>query len=375
MNDQTPRCRYVEGKGRLTSRHVRDCNTSGCEGCEPCRDDHCGMPGCSRHLRDYEPLVCTRCVGEVRENLDRIVQLCTLTPFAAAERGRTGTLAEVLAGPVPEVTSWNARFHWLTTGAACRCAQRGEVCPDTLTVEGPTCKDSPHCKHTSCHRLDGMRVCPDFLAYIDTADDELHPLFLLGTWDLLIAEHLEHNRTLRVTVPGAAAYIKGQLTDLARDEDFAFDQLAKEVKRALSHIEDALSLTIRVTEGAPCPACRDAGRKPARRMQLHYAEHPGGIDEWVCPTKACGKRMGSEEYERTNYRDYLANAERLTAAQMRAQYRVAEGTLRRWANGWWDHNDVWHPPTVRKHGYDGQRRQLYDVADVKRMRDSDAAVA
>lgn len=374
MSDEM-RCRYVEGVGRLTGRHLRDCNTSGCDGCEPCRDTHCGMGGCNRHLREYEPLVCARCVGKVRDNLDRIVQLCTLAPVAAAETGRINTLAEVLAGPVPEKSSWNARHAYVTSGAACRCAQRQQVCPDTLPLEGPTCDKSPACEHTTCQRLDGMRVCPNFLTWIDNADDELHPLWILGTWDMAVAEHLGHNRTLRVTVPSAAAYLKGHLTDLSRDEDFGFDQLAGEVRDTLRHIEDALALTVRSTEGAPCFACRDAGRKPARRMQLKFAGDGRTTDQWQCPTKACGKTMEVEDYEKSCYRDYLEHAERLTAAQILAQYRVPEGTLRRWANGWTDSRGIEHAAVVSKCGYDGQRRQLYSTADVKRMRDLPAACA
>lgn len=367
-------CRCVEGQGRLTNRHLRDCNTSGCEGCEPCRQDHCGMPGCNRHLRDYEPLVCTRCVGKVRDNLERVVQLCTLTPVAAAETGRVNTLAEVIDGPVPERSTWNARRDYVTSGAACRCGERHEVCPDMRPIEGPTCTDSPTCKHITCQRLDGMRVCPDFLAWTENADDELHPLWVLGSWDMAVAEHLGHNRTLRVTIASAASYLDGHLTDLARDQDFAFDELAREIRDTLRHVEDSLALTLRPTKGAPCPACRDAGRKPAKQLERRFADRVDDTkDQWVCPTKACGKVYELDEYDATTYKDWLVNSDKLTAAQMLAQYRVPEGTLRRWANGWTDRFGIEHPATVRKRGYDGQRRQLYDVADVKRMRDSDAA--
>lgn len=354
--------------------HVRDCESSGCEGCQPCERRHCTMPRCSRHLSDHETLVCAKCVGAVRQNLRRIVALCTIAPVAMLEAGVDSGVA-VLVGPVPEHSTWTARHNWIESGAPCKCESRGVVCPDTVAIEGPTCH-SATCGHTTCGRIHGVRVCPDVLAWLDTADDERHPLWVLGSWDMLIAEHYGDRRTLRVTVPSASAYLEANLTDLARDTDFAFDELAREIADCLLHVEQVLCVAWHIQRGAPCPACRDAGRK-AKSLERQYAEDEptDAEDRWVCPTAACGKVYEPDQYAKVMYVDYLRHADKLTAQQMAVQYRVPEGTLRRWANGWTDRLGNWNPPTVRKRGYDGFRHQLYEVADVKAMRDVDAAVA
>ena len=52
-------------------------------------------------------------------------------------------------------------------------------------------------------------------------------------------------------------------------------------------------------------------------------------------------------------------ADGFTADQMRDQYRIAPGTLRRWAA----------EGKVKKRGRDGHGRQLYDVAEARGMRE------
>lgn len=362
MSETTEKRCHWNGERRVLVTHERDCGTAGCEGCEPCRRDHCLMPRCSRHLRDHEPYVCDHCVGEVRTKLARIRDLCTLAPVALSEGGTESRVA-VLVGPVPERSTHDARRAWALRGGLCRCPN----CPDLRPEpEGPWCEDWKTCAHYACRRRTGRATCPDLLAWLDQADDERHPLWVLGSWDMLVAEHFGHTRTMRVTVDSAAAYLGANLTDLARHEDFAFDELAREIDDCATHVEDVLSVGTYVQRGAPCPACRDAGRK-AKPLERQYHE---GVtddrDEWTCPI--CDATFTLDEYSKRVYVDYLGEADRLTAQQMLAQYRVPEGTLRRWANGWTDSRGRWHEPIVRKRGYDGQRRQLYDVSDVQAAR-------
>ncbi len=173
--------------------------------------------------------------------------------------------------------------------------------------------------------------------------------------------HFGHQRRNRVTVPSAAAYLNANLTDLARHEDFGFDELAREVADCLAHVEQVLLVAEHTQRGAPCPRCRAAGVVKARQMERTYK--PGATDsddDWTCPT--CDQTMTLDEYGREVYLDYLANADRLTATQMQAQYRVPASTVRRWAND--------DPPKVHKRGFNAERQQLYDVADVKAARDT-----
>jgi hypothetical protein len=358
---------HWNGEQRVTHEHGRDCNASGCEGCKPCGEDHCR---CGRHLRNTEPLTCAKCVGNVRTHLKRIEGLCRLAPLAATEAG-TGSAAMVLASPVPEHSTHAARRTWAYKGGLCRCVH----CPDDQpALPGPVCKKSLTCVHHVCRKATWRPTCPGLVDWLEYADDERHPLWVLGSWDMLITEHLEHDRTDRVTIASAVKYLDANLTYLAQDRDFAFDELAREIRGCTEHVEQVMCVADYQQRGAPCPACRAAGR-PAKSLERQYApgQEDDTHDEWKCPTKACGKNYEPDEYGRTVYVDYLSNADRLTAAQMLAQYRVAEGTLRRWANGWTDRYGIWHEPTVRKHGYDGERRQLYNVADTLQMRDNPAA--
>jgi hypothetical protein len=354
VTEPDERCHW-NGEERVTRRHLRDCITSGCDGCAPCEKRHCTMPRCSRHTDD---LRCAKCVGKVREHLRRIADLCRLAPAAAVEAGNVATAALDLAGPIAERSTYEARWFWAVhRGGLCTCRE----CPDLEPVPvGPACEK---CAHHTCRRIRYEPTCPGLVAWLDNADDERHPLWVLGSWDMLIAEHLGHVRRNRVTIASAAAYLDANLTDLARHADFGFDELAREVAECLTHVEQVLLVAEHVQRGAPCPRCRASGLR-AKPMERRY--EPGTTDDndaWTCPT--CDHTMTLDEYGRAVYVDYLANADRLTAAQIQAQYRVPASTVRRWANE--------DPPRVRKRGFNGERQQLYDVADVKAMRDTPEA--
>lgn len=357
MMSEPVKCHW-NGEGRVTKEHRRGCDTPGCEGCKPCTEPHCTMPRCSRHTDD---LCCARCVGKVRDGLERIASLCQLVPVAAAEKG-VNSPAVVLGGPVPEHSTHAARHAWAIRGGLCRC---GERCSDLQPEpEGPWCEDWKTCAHHVCRRRTGRATCPDLAAWLDQADDERHPLWVLGSWDMLVAEHFGHTRTMRVTVAGAVAYLSANLTDLARHEDFAFDELAREVETTLGYVEEVLSIAPRPQRGAPCPVCHAAGRK-AKQLVREYAdgEPDDALDMWACPTAACGETWTVEQYDKYVEREHARQAPRLTASQIAAEYRVSEGTLRVWAAR----------GKVRKYGRDTSGRQLYDVADVLRVRDTSAA--
>lgn len=365
-DDRPDPCRYdVVIGARVTARHQRYCEASGCEGCDPCTAAHCR---CGRHLVGAETLTCTRCVGNTRIDLARIHDLCRLAPAAATERS-IGSAVMVMVGPVPEHSTHAARRRWAYAGGLCRCPSRNRVCPDTVELEGPTCAQGHACGHPTCARISGNRVCPDLVSWLEYADDEKHPLWVLGTWDMLVAEHLEHTRRARVTVAGATSYLALNLTYLAQDATFAFDELAREARQCREHVERVMLVADQRQQGAPCPDCRVAGRK-SRPLERRYREAgqdqaDDARDAWVCPTKACGLVLDLDEYAKFVWVDYLGYADRLTAAQIQVQYRVPSSTVRRWAA----------VGDVRRHGYDGQRRQLYDVADVVRMRDEPAGAA
>lgn len=341
-------CRW-DGERRVTARHLRDCNTSGCGGCEPCTQRHCD---CRRHLRADEPRTCARCVGATRGHLERIDDLCRLAPIAATERG-IGSALMVLAGPVPEHSTHSARRAWAHGGALCRCP--GD-CPDqTPMPAGPVCKDADDkarpCAHHACRRRTYRPTCPGLADWLEYADDEQHPLWVLGTWDFLVAEHLEHVRRDRVTITSAVTYLDSNLTYLAQDDGFAFDEFARELRGCAAHVEQLMGVAAFVQLGAPCPTCN-------RTLELHHGLTEKD-DRWRCPSPACEGEWTQGEYDQHVYRRYLDRAEHLTAPQILAQYRVPEGSVRGWAAR----------GEVRKRGRDQSGRQLYDVADTLACRD------
>jgi ssDNA-binding Zn-finger/Zn-ribbon topoisomerase 1 len=246
------------------------------------------------------------------------------------------------------------------------------------------------------------------------------------------------HRTQQVTLETAAAYIKTNLTDLARDDEFPFKELADDIRRCHEHLEDVLRDGDRPEKGAPCPACggpdlvKDFGRQQAEpcgcgpRPTMKHAEHGrcdcpyslrieqsengaavavrvypgdefppvdhihslpdldciacqkesawatthathGGQAEplWVCPNPTCHQTWTDHDYRMRVDAAYMLHAKTLSASQIRAAYRVPEGTVRRWASG--------KSPTVRTRGKDSEGRQLYDVGDVLDMRDRAAA--
>lgn len=370
--DQTDERCHWGGEQRVTRRHVRDCNASGCEGCDPCRKTHCAMPRCSHHLREGEDRVCASCVGGVRQQLTRLVQLCGFAPAVAATSGIDAPAA-VLTGPVPERSTYQARHGWAVHHRGlCRCAMRGQVCPDLQPEPaGPDCSDWKTCDHHVCRRRNGRPTCPYLVAWLDTVDDERHPLWVLEGWDRLVAEHLGHHRTLRVTISSAASYLDASLTDLARLEDFAFDELARELEDCVAHVEGVLLLRERVQRGAPCPVCGRAN------LEKHWESSGETYDEandqyldtsghwedlWVCPDPQCHQTWTEEEYRAKVQGIYVQASNKLTAAQIASTYRVPEGTTRRWAS----------EGKVGRRGFDNQHRQLYDVAEVKACRDNSA---
>ena len=362
------RCHWSpEHNRRVTRRHLRDCIASGCEGCDPCRKDHCAMPRCSHHLREDERRVCASCIGEVRTSLVRIVQLCGFAPAVAATATTIDSAAAALAGPVAEHTTWAARHAWVVHHRGlCRCTNCPDLWPEP---SGPSCEEGEKCDHYVCRRRSYRPTCPYLLAWLDTADDEHHPLWVLESWDRLVAEHLGHQRTLRVTVQSAADYLGANLTDLARMEDFAFDELGRELAECVVHAEGVLLLRARVQRGAPCPVCGKADLEKvfeATDAEVYdqandaYLDASGHWEDlWVCPNAQCHQTWTEQEYRAKVQGIYVQAADKLTAAQIASTYRVPEGTVRRWAK----------EGKVRRRGYDGQRRQLYDVGDVRACRD------
>jgi len=308
----------------LIGRHGEDCrgvvafrgaaDYDECRGCESCPGLHCGTCGW-RHVED---LTCPTCVGEAREAIDAIETLATKAWGDALVKGAHSTAA-MIVGPVADVDRWQRR-HRLVVNAAIDADET-----------------------SAAHKA--------LVAWTADNRDEQHPLFVLGGWDLLVTEHLGHERTQRVTIARAADYLRANLTDLAQDGDFAFEELHRETRACQAYLEEVLRDGEREETGAPCPCGR---ADLVRKWGVDEAE-----DCWMCPR--CGEIWTHAEYRLRVTSDYRQHAEALTAKDILAEYRVAEGTVRQWAMR----------GKVRKRGRDDSGRQLYDVADVLACRDGE----
>lgn len=311
----------------LTGRHGEDCPARPtydhkgrlnpvpeCRGCEPCTDGHCVSCG----WRHSEALNCPTCVGEAREAIDAIERLAVRAWGEALVKGANSTAA-MLVGPVADVDRWMRR-HRLVVNAAVA----GQEKPLT--------------------------------AWTEDNRDEQHPLWVLGTWDMQVTEHLEHERTQRVTITRAADYLRANLTELADDGDFAlaFSELRRDVLACQVYLEEVLHDGEREETGAPCPECGKADL--VRKWGDTDAD-----DRWTCPR--CKQWWSHEDYQQRVSDDYRAHAHALTAKDVAAQYRVTAGTLRKWAER----------GKVRKRGRDDSGRMLYDVSDVLTCRDREAS--
>lgn len=301
---------------------------SKCQGCEPCTHDDHGNPvrhcetrkHCTSHL-DSGDYVCPDCLNRIRTNLAGIVQAKTLMPDEAEYAG-IDSEAAAQAGPTanPVLTTWR-------------------------------------------------RIDADAAGLWVEDHDQTDAYTMLGMRERMIREDLGHDETVLISehLTGVVTYLDWVLTDLARREDapIVVGDLMSESSRLLSHLEAVLHDSRAPEKGAPCPVCGTPEKRGPSLVKV-YGNRVAD-DRWKCPS--CHTKWDDETYRLRVAKDHLAHAERLTASQMHEAHKIAEGTLRRWANGWIDHagNDV--APCVRKRGKDQQGRQMYDVGDAKAARD------
>lgn len=258
-----------------------------CPGCEPCPWDHCTT--CHVHHRHRhvanDQHTCDSCVRQAREDLDRIVELTNAPDWHAFDHG---TLLDLEA-------------------------QARGVDSEAAHLAGPTA----HPAAWRQRRRHGYHPHPDDL----TGDN--HPLWVLGVQDLLVAEHYDHHRAGRVTVTSAAAYLKTNLTDLARDDDFPFDDLAADVNACRSHLEQVLHADEQRDTGAPCMNC---GALLVRAWDVLDSK---GVAGWACPR--CRQTSTEDQYRFAVMHLAREEADHLTDRDMEVRTGVKASTVRSWA--------------------------------------------
>lgn len=207
---------------------------------DPCPERHCGTCG-HRHV---EQLTCPDCVGQAREHLRGIVTRVAEIPDEAVTKGIDSEAAMLDSAPADPAAWRQRRRYGYRDGTEVRTKDGGFVGED-------------------------------------------HPLWVLGTWDLLVTEHYGHKRTKRITLERARDYLAANLTDLAQDPDFPFSDLAGDLRRCHGHLEDVLHDQARGDiANVGCFECSgDLERKLTDQ---------GFDDHWTC--QRCRRRYTYAEY-------------------------------------------------------------------------------
>ena len=297
----------------IIGRHRDDCPRDDCTGCQPCTQPHCRVCGIAHHAG-----ACPECVGEARENLREIGRMCGDLPVEVEHRGVNGE-AMVLLGPNADP---EARGH-LEASVAC-----GRVPAE----------------------------------YLEHADHELHPLFILGTWDMLWRDALEHDDPRdQLTVATAIAYLNQQLTYMAGYPWAPFEDFARALRQCRTHLERVLRDGEQIEKGAPCLTCRT----PVTRTTM-----ADGETGYRC--ERCRRDMTQNEYRLAVKAAYVAHADRLNITDLADRIDVPASTIRRWASVRRISRPgkpvTEEPPLLRPCGRDGQKRNVYRVSDAERLR-------
>lgn len=273
---------------------------------------------CGREVAPTE-LTCGVCLGRTRADLVSIVTLSALLP-AEAEHAGVNSEAAYLAGPAAEPSTWTARKVYTAR-----------------TLDVP-------------------------LASLEN-DDPWHPYGVLGRWQMMLSEDYGIVDTRTITVSRSAELLDRLLHRFANDPAQDFALFAREIRECRAHLEAVLHDSRTPEKGAPCPECSsDFGSGPPLIKRYVDEDPSGASDHWTCPE--CDSRWSEADYRLRVGANYLASAAALTADQMRDQYRIPPGTLRRWVT----------EGKVRRRSRDDHGRQMYDVADALMQRDVTAEV-
>ena len=308
-------CRW-NGRGNprlVTGRHEADCADEACGGCQVCTEAHCRICGVAHCYG-----TCPECLAETREALHEIARMCDALPDEVEHRG-VDSEAMMLWGPAadPEMRghveaaylSGRLPEGWIE-------AAHGKACP---LLVNEAC--------TGC------------------AAGELHPLTILGTWEIVWRDALEHDDNGEpMSVAGAVDYLDLQMTYMSTFEHVPFEDFARDVRRCRNHLEAVLHDGEQVDRGAPCMTCH----APLERTWGSDAKGDG----WKCPR--CKQTSTDEQYRFAVMHLHRSSAEWLTDRDMEIRTGVKAGTVRAWAS---------RGEIERKQD---QGRRVYSVSAVKK---------
>lgn len=202
------RCKFVSSTEPrvIAGRHLNPCACDGERGCVPCELQHCVCCGVT-HAR----AACTACLDAARSDLRAIGDLCLGLPAEAAQKG-VQSEAAMLHGPAADPEAWRNTATSAMVG-----------------------------------RIDAR--------YLEDCRDEMHPLWVLGTWEQIWRDHLDHYSEALITVATAAAYLDMQIGYMATLPEPAFDEFARELRGCRAHLENVIRDGVRDEQGVPCSDC------------------------------------------------------------------------------------------------------------------------
>lgn len=278
----------------LSGRHNDPCTCDGVRGCQPCPEVHCVICG-----REHAKSACVGCLEAARSDLGAIWDLCCALPGEAAVKGAQSE-AMMLMGPSADPEAWRNYAMSAVRGRLCRCATRtGRACPSMFG-----------------------RPCPD-AAYVDDCRDEQHPLWVLGSWEQIWRDFLDHPTDAPITIEAAYAYLDLQMGYMADQVEPAFDEFARELRGCRAHLENVLVDGVRTERGhVPCIDCE------MRLMKVYGKTEPD--DHWTCGK--CHRVYTAEEYTlaQRHHMDNDRGDRFLKVSEALGMINRPEQTLRAW---------------------------------------------
>lgn len=277
------RCRWMgtEHPRAIIGRHRDDCPDDQCRGCEPCHRAHCRVCGI-----EHAAGTCAGCVGAVREDLARIAELCDNLPAEVQHRGVNGEAFNLL-GPVANAEAWGHRSASILSG---------RIVP------------------MDCDARD----IEDVRAWLEKADHERHPLWVVTTWAMAYRDAFEHDEPSgRVALSDELGYLGRNLTYAATFDDVPFEDFARDLRHCVAHLEDVLTAGVRPERSRVSCVNEYCAKKP--RLEVRYGR-TAADDRYVCPY--CGR-----EYDADAFRDAHASQLKHKGAEKFLPLRDAISTL------------------------------------------------
>lgn len=247
----------------IAGRHLDPCACDDRElGCLPCPELHCCV--CQKA---HAKAACTDCLDEARSDLAAILDLCGGLPEEAVVKGAQSE-AMALDGPAADPEAWQHYAMSAVRGRLCKCARRRQLCPSLWG-----------------------KPCP-YAAYLEDCRDEQHPLFVLGGWEQIWRDHLDHFTEAPVTLYAAYAYLDMQIGYMSEQAEPAFEEFARDLRGCRSHLENVLQDGIREQRSqVPCVECE------TRLVKVYGEKEPD--DRWSCPH--CKRTYTDEEFARAQH--------------------------------------------------------------------------